>query len=244
MMRLGDAARDAGDPAAALPLYQRAHRLDPTNLTPVIRTAETFNQLGAHHDAGDAWASVLRLHPRNFDALIGFGSTLTALNQPLAALEHFERARAIRETPALLNGLGVAHDMLGNAGTAQEAYRRGLEMAPGNLALTNNLGVSLALSGGSAEAIEKLEAAAEMPGSGIGHRQNLAMAYGLAGFYDRARTVGRQDLDELSVQRNMSFYRLVAAMPDHAAKVAALGARTDGALSHAGLTAQSAMVQR
>lgn len=244
MMRLGDAARDAGDPAAALPLYQRAHRLEPANLAPVIRTAETFNQLGAHHDAGDAWASVLRLHPRNFEALVGFGNTLTALNQPLAALEHFERARVIRDTPALLNGLGVAYDMLGNAEQAQEAYRQGLALAPGNLALANNLGVSLALSGDSAGAIETLEAVAAMPGAGIGHRQNLAMAYGIAGFSDRARTVGRQDLDDLTVQRNLAFYRLIDAMPDHATRVAALGARTDGALSLAGLRAPNAVASR
>ena len=242
MSRVGDAARDTGDPATALPLYQRAHRLDPQNLAPIIRVAETFNQLGAYREAGDAWASILRLHPGNFDALVGYGTTLTALQQPLVALEHFERAQKLRETAALLNGMGVAHDMLGNAAQAQDAYRSGLKMAPGSLRLANNLGLSLALSGDFTAAIKALETVVGMPGAGIGHRQNLALAYGLAGFTERARSVALQDLDDLSVQRNMAFYRLVGQIRDHAEKVAVVGAHTNGKIG--GLAVQNATVVR
>ena len=244
MVRVGDTARDAGDPAVALPMYQRAHRLDPLNSVPIIRIAETFNQLGAYHEAGDAWVSVLHLEPRNFDALVGYGNTLTALQQPIAALEYFERSQEHGETAAQLNGIGVAHDMLGNALQAQDAYRSGLAIAPGSLRLSNNLGLSLALSGTFSEAIKTLEAVVEMPGAGIRHRQNLALAYGIAGFSDRAQTVGRQDLDDLSVQRNLTFYRLIGDMRDHAAKVAAVGARTNGGIAAGGLEVQSALVVR
>ena len=244
MVRVGDAARAAGDPTVALPHYQRAHRLDPQNLVPIIRIAETFNQLGAYREAGDAWVSVLRLHPRNFDALVGYGTTLTALQQPLQALEYFDRAQKYGESAVLLNGMGVAHDMLGNPIQAQDAYRGGLKMAPGSLRLSNNLGLSLALSGNYTEAIKILEMVSDMTGAGIGHRQNLALAYGLAGFSERARAVGRQDLDDLSVQRNLTFYRLIADMRDHAAKVAAVGAHTNGGIPAGGLSVQSAKVAR
>ena len=244
MVRVGDAAREAGDPAVALPHYQRAHRLDPQNLVPIIRIAETFNQLGAYSEAGNAWVSVLRLHPRNFDALVGYGNTLTALQQPLQALEYFDRAQKLRETAVLLNGTGIAHDMLGNAIQAQDAYRSGLKMAPGSMRLSNNLGLSLALSGQFTEALKILEGVADMPGASISNRQNLALAYGLAGFTERARTVGRQDLDDLSVQRNITFYRLIADMRDHAAKVAAVGAHTRGGIATGGMAVQSATVVR
>ena len=242
MVRVGDTARDAGDPAVALPLYQRAHRLDPQNLVPIIRIGETFNQLGAYHEAGDAWVSVLHLEPRNFEALVGYGNTLTALQQPIQALEYFERSQKVGETAGQLNGMGVAQDMLGNAVQAQDAYRRGLAIAPGDLRLSNNLGLSLALSGEFTAAISTLEAVVEMPGAGIRHRQNLALAYTLAGFSERALTVGRQDLDDLSVRRNITFYRLVADMRDHAAKVAAVGAHTNGGIASAGLAVQHATV--
>ncbi len=245
MVRVGDAARDAGDPTAALPLYQRAHRLDPQNTTAIIRIAETFNQIGAYHEAGDAWASILHLEPKNFDALVGYGNTLTALQQPVLALEYFERAQALDESAVLFNGMGVAHDMLGNAVQAQDAYRSGLAIEPGSLRLSNNLALSLALSGEFTEAIDILEAVVEMSGAGIRHRQNLALAYGLAGFSERAEIVGRQDLDSLSVQRNLAFYRLVGDMRDHAAKVAAVGARTNGGvIADGGLAVQSATVSR
>lgn len=231
LIERGDQARDAGDPAAALPLYQRAHRIDPdANSVTTVRIAQTLNQLGAYHDAGDAWASVLRSEPNNFDALVGYGITLTALDQPLLALEYFERAQQVGESAALFNGMGVSHDMVGRPVQAQEAYRRGLELAPNNIRLANNLGLSLALSGSFNAAISRLEAVSQMPSAGIRHRQNLALAYALAGFGERARTLSYQDLDDLSVQRNMSFYRVLAGMRDHAQKVAALGAFTDGRL--------------
>ena len=244
MVRVGDAARDAGDPAVALPLYQRAYRLDPQNTMAIIRIAETFNQIGAYHEAGDAWASVLHLEPRNFAALVGYGNTLTALRQPILALEHFDRAQQLDETAVLFNGMGVAHDMLGNAIQAQDAYRSGLALTPGSLRLSNNLGLSLALSGEFTEALKILETVVDMPGAGIPHRQNLALAYGLAGFSERAEVVGRQDLDELSVQRNLTFYRLVGDMRDHAAQVAAVGARSNRGIAAGGLAVQKATVAR
>ncbi len=244
MLRIGDAARDAGDPAVALPHYQRAHRLDPQNMTTNIRIAQTFNQLGNYDAAGNAWVSVLHLEPRNFDALVGYGNTLTALRQPIAALEYFRRSQEHGETAAQLNGMGVAHDMLGNAVQAQDAYRSGLAKEPGSLRLSNNLGLSLALSGDFTEAIKILEAVVEMPGADARHRQNLALAYGVAGFSDRSLMVGRQDLDDSSAQRNLTFYRLVADMRDHAAKVAAVGARTHNGMPAGGLAVQSAAAIR
>ena len=231
MLRLGDEARAAGDPATALPLYQRAYTLDSQNSATSVRVAQTFNQLGAYRQAGDIWASILRLEPHNYDALVGYGITLTALKQPTLALEHFERAHQIGETAALYNGMGVAHDMLGNAMQAQDAYRQGLKIAPNSMSLSNNLGLSLALSGSYKEAIDILERVAAMPGAGVRHRQNLALAYALAGYTQHAQTLALQDLDELAVQRDMAGYQLIAGMRDHAEKVAALGAQTSGGIT-------------
>ena len=244
MIRIGDAARDAGDLAVALPHYQRAYRLDPQNMVAIVRIGETFNQLGAYNEAGDAWSSIILLEPRNFDALVGYGNTLTALQQPIVALEYFERSQQFGATSAQLNGMGVAHDMLGNAVQAQDAYRMGLKIEPGSLKMANNLGLSLALSGEFTEAIKILEAVVETPGAGVRHRQNLALAYGVAGFAERAGTVGRQDMDDLSVRRNIEFYRMIGGMRDHAAKVAAVGARTNGTFPTDGLAIQSARTLR
>jgi len=235
MLRMGDAARDAGDPAAALPLYQRAHRLDRESNVATVRIAQTFNQLGAYHEAGDAWSSMLRLDPRNYDALVGYGITLTALRQPHLALEYFRRAEEIDQSAALFNGVGVANDMLGNAMQAQDAYRRGLELTGNSMQLMNNLGLSLALSGGHQESIETLERVAAMPGAGVRHRQNLALAYALGGFSERAHMVASKDFDdELAIQK-MAFYRMIADMRDHAEKVAAVTAQTARDTQTAGL---------
>ncbi|MBO6782412.1 MAG: tetratricopeptide repeat protein [Alphaproteobacteria bacterium] len=234
MLRVGDAARDAGDLAAAIPVYRRAHALDPLNVEPLLRLARVLHGVGAYREAGNAWDRALRLEPRNFDARVGYGETLVALGQPALAVEQFAMAAEAGESARLANGLGVANDMLGDPVAAQAAYRAGLAEER-SLKLLNNLGLSLALSGDTAEAIAVLEEANEIPGASARHRANLAIAYALSGDTARANEIVREDSDDLSAERAVAFYRTVAAIPDHAARVAAVGAyasaRPNGAIS-------------
>ncbi len=223
LMRVAASTRAAGDAAAAIPLYQRAARMVPEDPAPLIGLGDTLNSLGAYREASEVWSKALFLAPDNVAALKGFGTALTGLNQPHLALVKFEAALAIAPGPGIYNGLGVAHDMLGNADLAQANYRAGLLEAPSDLGLMNNLGLSLALSGGYDEAIVLLERAVTLPGVTVRHRQNLALAYGLAGDGARAAKIARLDLDEQRVRQNLGYYHVLRGMTDHAAKVAAVG---------------------
>ena len=223
LMSLAETTASAGDAAAAVPLYRRAHVLSPEDPAPLIGLGETLNSLGAYIEANDAWTKALALAPSDPDALSGFGITLTGLNQPHLALSRFQSAIALRPSARAYNGLGVAYDMLGEPENAQSSYRTGLGIDPAHIGLTSNYGLSFALSGRYSEAIAMLERAATMPGATVRHRQNLALAYGLAGEMEKAAQMARADLDEQAVLQNMAFYSTLRAMTDHAQKVAALG---------------------
>jgi tetratricopeptide (TPR) repeat protein len=61
----GDAKADAGDPAAALALYQQARKLAPTNdLAILMRIADTATKLRQADVAGEAIAAMLRIDPK------------------------------------------------------------------------------------------------------------------------------------------------------------------------------------
>ena len=222
LLRIGDAARDSGELAAAIPFYRQAHLLDTQNPTPLLRLAEALNDLGKYREAGNAWKRALTIDPNNFEALVGYGETLVVLDQPSLALEQFHLAREHGSDTDLFNGIGVAHDLLGNAEAAQTAYREGLSLDR-NLKLLNNLGLSLALSGAHEEAVTILVQANALPGTVLHHRANLALAHVLNGSSKRATAVLVMEADERMIERMLEFFAVVAGLSDHKSRVAAMG---------------------
>lgn len=222
LLRIGDSARDSGDFMAAIPFYRQAHLLDTRDPAPLLRLAETFDDLGEYREAGDAWKRALAIDPHNFEARVGYGETLVVLGQPLPALEQFHKAREHGSDADLFNGIGVANDLLGNAEAAQTAYREGLDLDR-NLKLLNNLGLSLALSGAHGEAAVVLAQANALPGAGLHHRANLALAHVLGGSPERAAAVLATEADERTVERMLEFFAVVAGLPDYKSRVAAMG---------------------
>lgn len=242
MLRVGDAARDAGDISAAIPIYRRAHALAPLEPAPLLRLAETLHSVGAYREAGNAWDRILRIDADDFDARVGYGETLSALGQPILALEQFQLAAEIDANTRMFNGIGVSNDMLGNPVAAQAAYRSGLELEQ-TAKLLNNLGLSLALSGDTAQAIATLEEADRFSEAGARQRANLALAYTASGNTSRAAEILSRDMDDVSMMRTISFYETITALPDHASKVAAMGAHST-ARKNGTISAQNARAAR
>jgi len=223
MLRVGDAARDAGDIGAAIPIYRRAHALAPLESAPLLRLANSLHTIGAYREAGNAWDRILRLESKNFEARVGYGETLLALGQPILALEEFNLPSKHGKNAKMYNGVGLANDMLGKPKLAQAAYREGLQKAR-TANLLNNIGLSLALSGESEDAIALLEETAKTSATGPQHRSNLALAYLVSGNSGRAAELLARDMDDVSMIRTIAFYETIIALPDHARKVAAMGA--------------------
>jgi Flp pilus assembly protein TadD len=237
LLRAGASTHASGDPVSAISLYQQALVTSPFDPLLLLALAEALADSGDHEGAIVAYEKAINAGADDSDKLRGIGNSLTTINRPELALPKLQRSVMAAPNPAGYNSLGVAYDALGRAEDAQEAYQEGLSMDPGHIGLANNLALSLALSGFTGDAIEILEELVMEPGSTSTQRQNLALSFGLAGDYERASEIGREDLDELAVVRNISYYRILAAMDDHASKVSVVGVMRNNTIADAIATA-------
>ncbi len=248
LMRVADATARSGDLASAASLYRRAHLLNEVNSAPLIGLGNALSGLGAHEQAAEAFRKAIKaqhadpdaLQNENADALHGLGNALIALDQPRAAIDQFEAVLKIKNAvqTRTYNGIGVAHDMLGDHETAQAFYRTGLKDKSDSLSLRNNLGLSLALARKFDDAIEILRRVAADTRAGSRNRLNLALVYGLSGNNTAAGEVARLDLDEPAVRRNLLYYRTLRALNDPKATLDAVGA---GGIAPKGFTGESSI---
>lgn len=223
LLRVADATALAGDYGSALSMYRRALEADPQNADVLLRLGDILLRVGENTEAADVFRKAISFR-RSAEPFEGLAKALIALDQPEAAVSHLNAALEIDERASTYNVIGVAKDLLGDHGAAQAYYRTGLDLAPSDMSLRNNLGLSLAVSGRHGEAMKILRDAAASAGATARNRLNLALAYGLAGETGAAAETARLDLDEASVQQNLSFYETLRALDDSRLTIRAIGA--------------------
>lgn len=228
LLRLASSTRTAGDPAAAVNMYQQAISLERGRPEAYTLLGDTLVELEAYDEAAEIYQLSLQRNKSSLTARLGYARVLLALQRPEAAIPHYETTlKGSSDNLQAFNGLGVAYDLIGEHQTAQKVYRDGLAVAPDSMLLRNNLGLSLALAGDHEDAISLLRIVADEPGAGARNRQNLALAYGLAGDLAAAERISRLDLDEDSVQSNVAYFATLAAIDDQRKRSAALGTQTE-----------------
>ena len=226
LLRLASSTRSAGDPAAAVNMYQQAIALERGRPEAYALLGDTLIELGANDQAAEVFEQSLKRDGDGLAARLGYARALVALKRPEAAIPHYEAVlRSHDGNLQAHNGLGVAYDLSGQHQAAQKVYRDALAIAPDSMLLRNNLGLSLSLAGDHQDAIELLQVVADEPGARAQNRQNLALAYGLAGDLASAERISRLDLDEESVQSNIAYFAALAAIDDRRKRAAALSAQ-------------------
>jgi len=96
-------------------------------------TALALSNAGRWEDAAAGWESVLARNPENRFALEHLAQALLALERPAEAIAPLERL--VREGPhraADAFNLGACLEAIGESERAAEAYRRAVELEPGN----------------------------------------------------------------------------------------------------------------
>ena len=115
---------------------------------------EAYHALGfiavERHDAGTAFAvldKAMRLAPYWVDPLTERGGLLNTSGRPKEGLAVYQQALALVEShpsnrsrhAMVLRGIGFSQTELGDLDAAEQAYRKSLEIDPGNTTATNEL---------------------------------------------------------------------------------------------------------
>lgn len=124
----------------------------------------TWRQTHDYHDRVTLFRSVLARNPDSWIAHNNLGKELLGDKAQLAvALEHFERALALRpEYAEALNNLGLALTQLGRPAEAIPYLERSVRIQRNSYQAFNNLGIALASSSRPAEALTAFQQAARL----------------------------------------------------------------------------------
>lgn len=212
LMRIARAASAADDPAGAAAFYARAAELRPDSVPAEIGYGRALARQGRLDEAVAALDAARRRAPADPALAAALGRLQIAAGRPEEALASFaDGLRAHSADPALLIGSGVAEDALGRHAAAQDAYRRALAAAPGNVAARNDLAFSLALSGDCGRSLAMLRAlAAEASGpDAAAVRGNLALVYAMSGDVPAAAQTARGAMSPADAENNLRFYALL-----------------------------------
>ncbi|WP_323011637.1 tetratricopeptide repeat protein [Castellaniella sp.] len=207
-LRIAASALQSGDVPVALSLYSELSKTHPKNVDVWVGLGDAHFLSADYAAARASYNRALQLSPGLLEARLALARVdIRVRNLDQAILQYQAMLVDSPDDPLVLSGLGVAYDLSGQRGLAQETYRKGLGKHSGNEILRTNLGLSLALDGKPREAVNVL-----LGYDGVNHglpqrRDNLALAYGLLGREDTAENILLSYQSRGQVQDNLAFYR-------------------------------------
>ena len=206
------AAERSGDYTAAVTFLNSLHNRNPKDVKTAIALARNLRRSGSAEPAMEILQAALA-HKPNEPALVGeLGKVQLAAGLPDQALASLMRAREKASGDwRIHSALGIAYDRLGRPRSARLSYGTALDRSPGNAIILNNLALSYVQTGDLDRGIDILLRAAASPTATMQVRQNLALLHALNGDIDEAEKLARQDLPENIVQKNLAYYRTLAA---------------------------------
>ena len=202
-----ETSQDKFDYRSAAKYYQNLHKRDPNDMAALLGLARNLRYIGSAASSLALLEEALPGNPGNFAIRAEYGKSLVAAGRGRRAIDYLtELLEEIPDDWELLSALGIAHDLLGESGKAERAYRSALEITPENPSIINNLALSLALSDQIDEGIALLEKTTNTVLSTPHLRQNLALMYAMKGDIKSARRLAEWDLPREMVDSNIEYY--------------------------------------
>lgn len=207
LLSIAERMRLQGNEKTSSSFYQQVLDQDPKNVEAHIGLGKMLRKNKEYDNALKQFQIAFMHHPNNQDVKIEIVRTYIAMNQgKSAALEMHPLLQDNPKNPLFHNLFAVSLDLQGQHLDAQESYKQSLKLQPDQPQVQSNLGLSLAFSGKYPEAIALLEKVTHSPESTPKDRHNLAIAYALSGDLEKADTIFRVDLDDLSTQENARYF--------------------------------------
>ncbi len=208
LIRQAQATARAGDAQNAIALYREAASLSHGAIEAHLALAALLQEQGDVAGAREVLQEAKQRQPKHPAIDLALGKLEVHAGRGAEALVHYEAGLA--EWPQnidLLNGKGVALDLLGRHTEAQQAYLAALGQGKSKTEfISNNLAMNYIMIGRYTEAIEVLEGIPNVQGIPV-MRQNLALAYGLKGDMESAKQWAQPDLTKEQLQENIAFYK-------------------------------------
>lgn len=206
-----DGAARTGNTAAAIRDYQSAIAQSQGHVEAHLALARLYLAQGQPGNAQTVLERARGLQPTEPDVNYQLGKLYLNQDRPAEAAKAFEAGLVgAPNNFDLLNGAGIAHDVLRDHAQAQGYYRQAIAQHPGlDLSLVNtNLGLSYLLTNEPKRAVPLLKAEAAKPGAAPTTRHNLALAYGMLGQNAEARKILGHDMTD--DDRKLALERLRA----------------------------------
>jgi len=209
LMAAASGALATKDVGGAIRDYQTAIAHSKGHIDAHVALAKLYLAQKQPANAQPILERALVMQPNDPETNYLLGKLLLNGNQPKAAAELF--TNGLKSAPAsfdLLNGNGIAHDMLNQHARAQGYYQRAISLHPElDLGMVRtNLGMSYLLANEPQKAVEQLKPEAKKPHASPVTRHNLALAYGMLGKNGEAKPLVAKEMTE--EDRKLALERL------------------------------------
>lgn len=217
LIALGDSFTEAGEPRAAIAVYDRAANRAPEDAVPLLRMGRLFLDAGDIDVAERLFRRALERRPDSAETRLALARIAVMRGTPDEALALLDSRRGAGQDPSreARNLRGVVLDLMGRHERAQLAYAEALAIDPDSAGAMINLALSLALSGEDAAARDILQELAETDDAERSRAlENLALVHALAGRQQAALYAAMDAVDAGFASENAEFYGRLAALDD------------------------------
>jgi Flp pilus assembly protein TadD len=209
LMVAAEGAERTGDKASAERDYQNAIAQSRGHVEAHLGLAKLYLGQKRTDQARAILIEAAKWQPKHPQVNYLLGKTYLADNDPKQADAAF--ARGLQTMPNdfnLLNGSGIAADMMNDHERAQAYYTRAMGQRSGEdlTMVRTNLAMSYLLSNEPKKAVELLKEEAKQSGASAVTRHNLALAYGMIGRNTEAKQLVHSEMTE--DDRKMALERL------------------------------------
>ncbi len=201
--RLGDLYLRQGNMDLAFVQYEKALRVDPSQIHIRYKLGRLFLEKGLLEDAGRKFQEILKVTPNDALALEGMGRVYFKQANFTEAERSLKRAVDLRNNLwQSHNALGIIYDRQGKPDLAISHYRSAIALKPSSSMLYNNLGISLLLKGDYEEAVNAFTEALALENSNKKIHNNLALALSKLEKREEASETFKKGRDETSASHN------------------------------------------
>jgi tetratricopeptide (TPR) repeat protein len=209
--RLGDSHFQSGNLNMAFIQYDKALRLDPSQVRLRYKMGLLFVKKGLPEDALTVFQEILKRDASYALAYEGMGQAYLKVNQFIEAENHFRHSLSLN--PHLWqshNFLGILYDRQQRFDEAIAEYQAAIQLKPDQGALFNNVGMCYFLKGDHERALEAFREVLKRGAASAKVYNNMGLTLGKLGRYQEALEAFTNAGDEAKAHNNLGVIYLAA----------------------------------